>query len=323
MNSLQSAKQAFKNPQLRKYMKGNYMVENCTDSGSGVSAGDLVIVSSNEVATATDDSAAVLGISRGGITAGEAGDIEYGHVPVKLATSITKLDEFVSRVGGYAGKAIASQTTILSATAGGNFGNQPAGDAVDVVSDNAADLTQTATIYGTVTGATDTITSETVVINGTTGATTTETTWQNIVGVELSASCAGTVTISENSGSAAITTITTGNTTAGIVAATTNPAFGAIPRHDASGASTSPVGLVGTDLTGAALTSVDALNGTTEEDHGTAAFSTVTRIMLGAVASTVNVTVLSAAADSNKCGIALETGSTGDVIDAYVKPYFY
>lgn len=323
MNSINGVKNSFKNPQLRKYMTGNYMVENCTDSGSGITANRIVQVTSNEVLTATDDSSTVLGITRNGIAAGEAGDIEYGHVPVVLGTNITKLDEIVARTGGYAGKAITSQTTILSATAGGNFANQPAGDAVDVVSDDNSDLLQTATIYGTITGTTDEVTSETVVVNGTTGNTTTITTWQNILAVELSASCAGTVTISENSGSAAITTITTGNTTAGIATATTNPAFGAVPNHDASGASTSPVGIVGTDLTGSAISSVDALNGTTEEAHGTTAFNTVTRVLIGAVASTVDVTILSAAADSNTCGVALETGSTAEVIDAYIKPYFY
>lgn len=324
LKSQRSIQQVFRNPQIRQYMKGSHWVESVTDSGSGILAGRLVEQTGNEITTATEQSAAVLGVTRAAITAAATGDVQSGFVPVLAGSALTKLDLLAARTGGYAAKKMTAQTDILTATAGGNFANQPAGDAVDVVSDDNTDLLQTATIYGTITGTTDEVTSEVVVINGTTGNTTNITTWQNILAVKLSASCAGTVTISENSGSLAITTIATTVLSAGVAAATTTQAFGLIPRHDASGASTSPIALIGTGVDGTALTVVDALNGTTEEDHATTAYGTVDEIYLGAVASSVNVNIKSNEnVDSVGIGICLgDTVAEGELTDAYIAPYY-
>jgi hypothetical protein len=194
----------------------------------------------------------------------------------------------------YGGTAIAAAvgTPMLAATAGGNFANQPAGDSVEVVSNNAADVGIIATIYGTITGATTTITTENVTLNGTTAVATTATTWQNILGVELSRAAAGTITFREGSGDLAITTITAGNLSAGVTTTLVSKnAKGGVPLHDASGAATTPVGLIGDDGRGTAITSVAALNGTTEEAHGTIGFVNVTKVLVGAVASSVNVTI--------------------------------
>jgi len=175
---------------------------------------------------------------------------------------------------------------LMASTAGGNFGNQPAGDAVDIVSDEILDNFQTVTIYGTITGATTTVTSEVLTLNGTTAVTSSITTWQNILGVEMSAASAGTITISENSGSAEITTITAlGALSSGVATITDSNARDTVLRHDANGASTKVIGIVGTAPDGTALSSVDALNGATEEAHNTDIFRTVTKILIGDVES--------------------------------------
>lgn len=324
LKSQRSVQQVFRNPQIRQYMKGSYWIESVTDDGAGILAGRLVEQTGNLVQVATEQSAAVLGVTRSAITASATGDVQAGFVPVLAGSALTKLDLLASRTGGYAAKKMAAQADILTATAGGNFGNQPAGDAVDVVSDNATDLLQTATIYGTITADETTVTSEVVVIDGTTGGTTDITTWENILAIKLSASCAGTVTISENSGSAAITTISTTVLSAGVAAATATQAFGLIPRHDADGAATTPIALIGTGVDGSALSVVDALNGTTEEDHATTAYGTVDEIYLGAVASTVDVNIkTNETADT--VGIGICTGDTvtpGNLTDAYIAPYY-
>jgi len=172
---------------------------------------------------------------------------------------------------------------LMASTAGGNFANQPAGKKMTVVSNNAADTTQTVTIYGTKTGATDTITSETVALNGTTDVDTVLATWQTILGVELSASCAGTVTIKNADGT--VTTILTTVLSAGVATITDGRARDSILRHDANGASTKVVGIIGTSPAGVVISSVDALNGATEEDHNAVVFRTVTKILIGDVES--------------------------------------
>jgi hypothetical protein len=185
-----------------------------------------------------------------------------------------------------------TNTVIVKAKAGGGFDNQPAEDGLEILSDVAADKTQTVTIYGTKTGATTTVTTETVTLNGTTQVSTTTTTWQNILGVELSAACAGTVTIREASGNATITTISAGDLSAGVVIPSSTKGYNEVPRHDASGASTAPIGIIGTYYDDTALSSVDALNGATEEDHNAVPFKTINKVLIGAVENTVNVTIL-------------------------------
>jgi hypothetical protein len=92
------------------------------------------------------------------------------------------------------------------------FASQPGSAAIKVVSSSAADTTQTITIYGT-TAVTGVVTAETLTLNGVSTATTIKTTWDRLLYAELSAVCAGTVTISY--ASTTITTIAIGSTTAG------------------------------------------------------------------------------------------------------------
>ncbi len=187
----------------------------------------------------------------------------------------------------------AAYETILVTTVGSAFGNQPSNDGVEVLSASAADTTQTVTIYGTTTG-TDTLVSETVTLNGTTFVATTKVDWGIIVGVELSASCAGTVTIREASGDAVITTILTTVLNAGVQAVTiTNPHGGHVAIA-ASGATTKQVGLYGTSPAGAVQGDSQALNGTNVV-LSNLVFGSVTKVFTGDVENTVTLTVSSGA----------------------------
>ena len=182
---------------------------------------------------------------------------------------------------------------IAAAQAGGGFGNQPAGGGLEILSDDAADTTQTVTVYGTITAATTTVTSETITLEGTTAVATTEVTWQNILGIEVSADHAGTITVRKASGSATVIELATKTNSAGIATLTLKNAYGSIPLHNCSDTSTAPVGIMGYTEDGTAISSVDDLSGKTEEDHGTAAFWAVSKVLIGAVAADRDVNVLS------------------------------
>lgn len=98
---------------------------------------------------------------------------------------------------------------------GAAFTNMPAGDAVEVLSDNAGD-TNKLTIFGT-NNTTGLLKYETVTMTGTSVVTTTETDWGNVYGLFLgdiygknSTVAVGTITAREASGNAAITTIAAG-----------------------------------------------------------------------------------------------------------------
>ena len=183
-------------------------------------------------------------------------------------------------------------TNILAPTAGSAFTNQPANDGVEVLSDTAGDTGRTVDIYGT-TYRTGTVVKETVTLAGATVVSTTKTDWGDILGVEASATHAtATVTIREASGNATITTIAAGATTSGV--SNISPAGDggkAQPTALGSAASTAFVGLVGTDEDAAAASdNAVALAGTSEVTFP-AHMDTVTKVLLGAVASGVNVTI--------------------------------
>jgi len=185
-----------------------------------------------------------------------------------------------------------TNTVIVSGATGGGFGNQPAGDGIEVLSDNAADVGIGVTFYGTKTGVTTTVTTETVSLNGLTFVPTVLQTWQNLLGVELSAACAGTITIREASANATIITIAAGTLSAGVATPTSTKGYNEVPRHDASDASTAPVGIIGTYYNDTAISQVDALNGATEEAHNAVPFKTITKVLIGAVAADRTVSIL-------------------------------
>lgn len=183
-----------------------------------------------------------------------------------------------------------ANTIIVKTKAGGGFTNQPAGKKVTAVSDDETDIGQTLTIYGTVTDKTTTVTTDIITLNGTTGVDSALETFQNILGVELSAACAGTITLSCTDGT--ILTISADTLSVGIEIPTSTIGYNEVPRHDASGASTAPVGIIGTSYDDSVITSVDALNGNTEEAHNATPFKTIDKVLIGAVAADINVTIL-------------------------------
>lgn len=180
--------------------------------------------------------------------------------------------------------------TILKSAVGLAFTNQPANDGVEIVSASAGDTTQSITLYGTTQG-TDTVVAETVALNGTTVVSTVKTDWGVILGYELSASCAGTVTVREASGNATISTITTGLLSKGVetVPAAVGAAYNVPPLVAASGATTKQIGLIGTNAAGTTIYDSQALTGTTAVNVNSS-FATVTKILTGDLESTLTVT---------------------------------
>jgi hypothetical protein len=104
-----------------------------------------------------------------------------------------------------------------------SFPNQPTGDGVEIVSSSTADTTQTITIYAT-NNTTGVVSTETVSLNGTTQVAMTGSTWGQVLYAELSAECAGTITIREASANQTITTIAAGSLTAGDLPTFSDPA---------------------------------------------------------------------------------------------------
>lgn len=107
-------------------------------------------------------------------------------------------------------------------TAWSGFTNQPDGDGVEVVSNNAGD-TGLLTIFGTV-KTTGVLKYETVTLKGTTAVATTETDWDDILGAFLGdihgeniKAAVGTITLREASADQAITTLTAAKISTGHV----------------------------------------------------------------------------------------------------------
>lgn len=170
------------------------------------------------------------------------------------------------------------------------FTNQPANDGVEIVSDNAADTTQTWTIIGTTTG-TDTVVVETGTLNGTTFVPTVKVDWGLILAVKLSASAAGTVTVREASADATITTLATTVLSKGVetVLAADQSAWNRTVSLVSDGATTKQLGLKGTNSAGATIYDSQALNGTTAV-LSNSAFATVTELYTGDLEGTRTAT---------------------------------
>lgn len=215
---------------------------------------------------------------RTGITRLNSGDaISWGHAWTRvLATGTTG--------GGTSGVAY---EPIHTTGNGAAFGNQPANDSITVVSADAADTTQTLTVYGTTNG-TDTVVVEDIALNGTTPVVSTKLDWGVILGFELSAACAGIITVTETSGAATVTTIAAAATSKGVETVTTDdpgsglvgPAYNVAPVVVASGATTKQIGLVGVSQAGTTIRDSQALTGATAVQMNTALYS-VTKILTG------------------------------------------
>jgi len=207
---------------------------------------------------------------------------------------------------------------------GGNFANQPANDAVELVSSEAADTTQQVTIYGTTNGGDGTVVTETVTLTGDTPVATTKVDWGLILGVEMDSVATGTVTIREGSADQTITTITTGNLTAGILEVETEiRAFNQKPTIVADDSTTKYFSVIGTAVDHTALTEkATALAGASAVTLANK-YNTITRILVGDVESARTVTLKVGALDATnlKIGKAIEAAAEiNDEILALITP---
>ncbi len=159
------------------------------------------------VSVTTDDATAVTAAG------GTALRVE-GQDGIASTTNLTTTPKRIIvnyKLRGNGGATVKSFTTVGAFTAA----NQPAGDAVDILSSDAADVQQ-ATIWGVVQGESDLLATSEIIpaLTGTTSSTTSQTNWANIYAVELSSPATGTITIRKASNDATITTIPPGETVA-------------------------------------------------------------------------------------------------------------
>ena len=168
--------------------------------------------------------------------------------------------------------------------AGFTAANQPANEAIELISDNAGDTTQNVTLYGITTG-TDTVVAETVTLNGVTQVVTTKTNWGVLLAASVSAATAGTITIREASGNATIVSFAPADPrTKGIVTVPdtqeARSAYYSKPSFVADGATTRQIGIQGLDANGAVIYDSQAMTGTTQVLMNTS-FNAVTAIFTG------------------------------------------
>lgn len=213
--------------------------------------------------------------------------------PVKVGTG-----------GAAINAACTANATVVTGT-GANFGNQPTSDTVDVVSDSTDDTTQTVTIYGT-NGSNELQIEELGPLTGTTPVTG-SLTFNNVCGVIIDGECAGTVTVSENSGSLAITTITTGNLSSGVLEPTSPRGSAMNLVLNISTENTEYVYIIGTDVAGDPQSEVVA--GSASADVTANAYATITQFMVGDCAATARALTVTADAERVVAGIATEAAT--------------
>ena len=308
-----------KNPQLRAFLKEKGQFQDLTATAVAIPANRLVEVSSGSIQAGTDDDANIIGAVLAPVDASGQADVDFGVVEVLLSGTVSQLDKVAGAASGRVRKFLSEQGAMRAATAGGNFGNQPEGDTVEVVSNNAADE-GTVTLYYTTTAAPAVVSTEVLTLKGTTKVASTDDDIEVVLAV-VTEDHAGTVTVSEASGSATITTLATGTNSVGLYATTAKDAYGAISTMKAADTSTKWVGVIGTDVDGNTQTFAGQLNNTTDVNLGTSPWNTIDTVLIGDVASTSTATVETKDADTNDIGIALEDGTTGEVIKIYMKPF--
>ncbi len=182
-------------------------------------------------------------------------------------------------------KAEAGLTTEITAVV-------PAGlpAALEAVSSDGGDTTQTLTIYGLVGGTT--ATQETISLNGTTPVPTTVTTsWSHVLGAALSAATTGTITLRVVSAGATALTLAPAVLTRGIVQTTNTPVDGVLTVSiDVDTAI--DVAMFGTTSAGAATGErFDMTAGNTTPVVGVVTFGSLTVMALGEAAGARTITV--------------------------------
>ena len=268
---------------------------------AGVDSNRVVAVNQENVAKVATGP---IEVAIGRVTAIADGVIDAG-LPLKSGNGGRPLQFVDSALAG----------SVIDSGDGGDFGNQPANDGVEVLSSDAGDTTQSITITGTTTG-TETVVRETVALDGTTPVATSKTDWGEILAVELDAAAVGTVTIREASADQTITTLAPAALTGGIieVPVADQRAFNRPATLVGDGAETAIVGVIGTDVDhGAQTNNAIALNGTTPVTLPTES-NLITRLLVGAAAAAVAVTAAVGAQDDPvlKIGRALAAAAAQD-----------
>lgn len=264
----------------------------------------------------------VYGIAETSVATGKPVNVGFGNLQVLAGSAIVAGNSLVVTDGGKAVKKITTATNLNTAITGSAFTNQPNNDGVTVVSDDAGDITQTATIWGTANGAPTVIVSETIALTGTVDADSIRTDWALIIGWLIDGAGAGSIELSKTSGGLEISTLTTGTLSDGVTVPTAPNCYGAIPTVVGSGASTKAVGIIGTNTDGDSVDVVVALDGTSAVDLGAANLASVEYIFTGDVEGTVTALAKTAGATSNEStpGYALESGALNTLVDVYITP---
>jgi len=274
------------------------------------------------IVAATASAIDVIGAESRGLAHGSAEPITFKSCGITPVATYGKLEVGKPIKAGPGGKAVRFLDANLVGGAlgdfttktGGDFANQPAGDTVDVVSDDAGDVGQTVTVYGLVGAALET---ETYTLNGLTEDTGAKA-FVRIHAVVISAAHAGNVIAHEHSGGLAIVTIATGTLSVGRIAVADGRAHCAKPDFVASAASTKYIAVYGYSETGAAQSEEIQLNGAAEIPT-VGKYATVTYVHIGDLeaARTASGLIADEQDDSNAmAGIALTGVASAD--DIYV-----
>ncbi|MCZ6868112.1 MAG: hypothetical protein O7G84_01250 [Gammaproteobacteria bacterium] len=156
----------------------------------------------------------------------------------------------------------------------------PAPGVLDVVSSNAGDTTQSITVFGL--DGVGAVINEVIALNGTTNVQGT-TSFTKVLAIRLSASAAGTVTVSDFPISVTLFTVLTTVLTRGLVDLTNAPAAGVVTVAAVADFAADAV-ILGTDAAGTPVNEVfDLTAALTTPVVGTVSFSTLTTLLLGDV----------------------------------------
>lgn len=293
-------------------------------AGGTIDAANLVVFNASGKIVEAGAAGAVVGVSIKGSTNNNPVGVLHSGVGILTAEiAVTAGNAIKASAAGQAMTlvdSVVSGAVIKTTGAGAAFGNQPANDGVEVISDDTDDTTQTLTVIGTTNGS-DTVVVETVTLNGTTQVATVKTDWGVILAIKLSAAAEGTVTVREASANATITTLATTVLSKGVETVSTGTgAFNVIPTVVGSNTTTKQLGLKGTNAAGSVIYDSQALTNTTAAAVNTA-FRTVTEVYTGDLEAARTATVaVGAAEDADlKIGYALTSASAGGAFSAVLE----
>ena len=290
-------------------------------SSAEIPARALIILGTTGLAAkATASAINVVGCEANGqiIPSAKKGEVQVSGVGKGIAGEVVEAGKKLKAlVNGGIGRLVDADLAgqdIVETETGGNFGNQPANDTVNVKSASASDITQYVTVYGLENGGS--LTTE--VIGPLTGTTpvTGSTSFDRIHAVTIDAVTVGNVTVEEDSGDADIVVITAGTVSVGIKAPTDTRAYNVIPLVFADGASTKYLAVYGTDAADAAQSEEIQLAGATHTVLANA-YKTITALHVGDCESARAASIeVGAEEDEQRCvGISLEAAVAAGILE--------